>query len=284
MKDARLDGGYTVNDVDFGVVEKRSGGRVAVRRVVWGLAVAVVGVALIVTANIGLTATADSPDPGDKSPQLRPATQTDTVRVMPLGDSITGSPGCWRSMLWNDLKRHDYTNVDFVGTVKSVPCGRDFDGDHEGYRGLKVTDAARDAKFVATFKANRPDIVLMHFGTNDIWRLRPGPQPILDAYSTILKQLRAANPEVTLLVAQLIPMTPKTCRDCIDDVAALNAAIPEWVELNSTERSPVITVDQWTGFDVRADTGDGVHPNGSGTAKLAANWFTALRPVLDRQR
>ena len=25
------------------------------------------------------------------------------VRVMPLGDSITAGPGCWRALLWNRL-------------------------------------------------------------------------------------------------------------------------------------------------------------------------------------
>lgn len=251
------------------------------RRVGWGLAVAVGIIVLVVAAGLGLSSPSNAPKPADADPELRPATQNQTISIMPLGDSITGSPGCWRSLLWSQLRKHQYTDVDFTGSMKSVPCGREFDGDHEGYRGLKVTDAAGNAKFVPTFKANRPDVVLMHFGTNDIWRLRPGPGPILDAYTTILKQLRAANPRVTLMVAQLIPMSPKSCRDCIDDVAALNAAIPQWVERHATRESPVIAVDQWAGFDVRADTGDGVHPNGSGTAKIAATWFKALRPVLD---
>src|SRR4051794_2628057 len=34
-----------------------------------------------------------------------PATAaTSTVRIMPLGDSITAGPGCWRAMLWNKLQ------------------------------------------------------------------------------------------------------------------------------------------------------------------------------------
>ena len=39
------------------------------------------------------------------------------VRVMPLGDSITGSPGCWRALLWNRLQSTGYPDVDFVGTL-----------------------------------------------------------------------------------------------------------------------------------------------------------------------
>ncbi|MGH8882329.1 MAG: SGNH/GDSL hydrolase family protein, partial [Stackebrandtia sp.] len=205
------------------------------------------------------------------------------ITIMPLGDSITGSPGCWRSLLWNELVANAYDDVDFVGSLKSVPCGDDFDGDHEGHRGVRAIDAANKAMFTASFRTNRPDIVMMHFGTNDIWHGDPRANSILNAYSTLLEQLRAANPKVTLLVSQLIPMNPKDCVDCMDNVAALNTRIPDWVRQHGTKQSPVIAVDQWAGFDVAGDTRDGVHPNGSGTKKLAANWMAALRPVLDNR-
>jgi hypothetical protein len=39
------------------------------------------------------------------------------VRIMPLGDSITAGPGCWRAMLWNRLQTTGYTDIDFVGGV-----------------------------------------------------------------------------------------------------------------------------------------------------------------------
>src|SRR5262245_1105259 len=38
------------------------------------------------------------------------------VRIMPLGDSITGGPGCWRALLWDRLQRNGFTDIDFVGT------------------------------------------------------------------------------------------------------------------------------------------------------------------------
>jgi hypothetical protein len=45
------------------------------------------------------------------------------VRIMPLGDSITGSPGCWRALLWNRLQNAGHTDIDFVGTParRAVP-------------------------------------------------------------------------------------------------------------------------------------------------------------------
>jgi len=31
------------------------------------------------------------------------------VKIMPLGDSITSSPGCWRALLWTNLVNAGYT-------------------------------------------------------------------------------------------------------------------------------------------------------------------------------
>ncbi|GAA3431706.1 hypothetical protein [Kutzneria kofuensis] len=39
------------------------------------------------------------------------------TRIMALGDSITGSPGCWRALLWKHLQDTGHTNIDFVGTL-----------------------------------------------------------------------------------------------------------------------------------------------------------------------
>jgi hypothetical protein len=61
---------------------------------------------------------------------------------------------------------------------------------------------------------------------------------------------------------------------------ALNAQIPAWAQSISTAQSPVSVVDQWTGFDDATDTVDGVHPNDSGNAKMAARWFTPLAALL----
>jgi hypothetical protein len=59
-------------------------------------------------------------------------------------------------------------------------------------------------------------------------------------------------------------------------VIALNAAIPSWAAGKTTAQSPIVVVDQWTGFSTAADTADGVHPNDSGIRKIADRWFPAL--------
>ncbi|MGV9727901.1 cellulose binding domain-containing protein [Streptomyces albogriseolus] len=204
----------------------------------------------------------------------------DPVRIMPLGDSITGSPGCWRALLWNRLQDAGHTGIDFVGTLPPQGCGIAHDGDNEGHGGELVTNVASQGLLPARLAATRPDIVVMHFGTNDVWS-NVAPDRILAAYDTLLAQMRESNPDIRVLVAQLIPMNPATCAACAQRVVALNARIPAWAAGAHTSRSPVVVVDQWTGFDTATDTYDGVHPDASGDEKIAARWFPALAAQLE---
>jgi lysophospholipase L1-like esterase len=201
------------------------------------------------------------------------------VRIMPLGDSITGSPGCWRSVLWNRLQNTGYPDVDFVGTLGPQGCGQPYDGENEGHGGALVTTVADQNQLPAWLAATRPDVVLMHFGTNDVWSNR-STATILAAYGKLVDQMRASNPGMRVLVAQLIPMAPTSCGECGARVVALNNAIPGWAAAKSTAASPVVVVDQWTGFSTGGDTYDGVHPNAAGDQKIADRWYPALTAVL----
>ncbi|MEU7723356.1 GDSL-type esterase/lipase family protein [Streptomyces tibetensis] len=214
------------------------------------------------------------------APRASAATAADPVRVMPLGDSITGSPGCWRAVLWNRLVDSGYKDIDFVGTLPPQGCGQAHDGDNEGHGGELVTNVADQNLLPGRLSSTRPDIVVMHFGTNDVWS-SIAPDRILAAYTTLVGQMRASNPDMRILVAQLIPMNPSTCAACAQRVVDFNARVPGWARATGTERSPVTVVDQWTGFSTATDTYDGVHPNASGDAKIAARWFPALAAALD---
>jgi hypothetical protein len=203
------------------------------------------------------------------------------VKIMALGDSITGSPGCWRAILWNRLLSNFYTNIDMVGTLNdSTSCALPFDGDNEGHGGFLVTNVANQNLLPGWLAATTPDIVMMHFGTNDAWGGIP-TSTILAAYTTLVGQMRASNPNMKILVAQIIPMNPTNgCSNCQQGVINLNAAIPAWAASLSTTQSPIIVVDQWTGFDDSTDTYDGVHPNDSGNQKMSDKWYPALTSVL----
>ena len=200
-------------------------------------------------------------------------------RIMPLGDSITGSPGCWRAILWNDLASYGYRNLDFVGTLHAQHCGQQHDANNEGHGGYLATQIANNNLLPGWLQNTNPDLVMMHLGTNDIWS-NVSTQNILNAYTKLVNQMRARNPRVTLLVAKIIPMNPSGCGSCAERVVNLNNAIPNWAAGLSTSQSPIIVVDQWTGFNTYTDTTDGVHPNDSGNYKIARNWLNALTNVL----
>lgn len=205
---------------------------------------------------------------------------TAQTRIMPLGDSITGSPGCWRALLWNQLQDAGHTDIDFVGTLPPQGCGVSHDGDNEGHGGYLATNIAYDNLLPDWLQQTDPDVVIMHLGTNDVWSNRP-TNDILDAFTTLVEQMRASNSAMTILVAQIIPMDPnESCGQCNQRVQALNNAIPDWADNLGTEQSPIIVVDQYSGFDYNADTYDGVHPNASGDEKIANAWFGPLDDVL----
>jgi lysophospholipase L1-like esterase len=221
-------------------------------------------------------------------------------RIMPLGDSTTASI-CYRALLWQMLQQSGRTQFDFVGTRSGDPgCGvSGYDRDNEGHGGYIVSDVLKtagtgtrpggadasdpfvsDARDLATWFDNKPaDIALLHFATNDVWNNKP-PATILQAYTTILGRLRGANPNVRVLVAQIIPLLPSGCNDCPTRVQNLNAMVPGWASTNSTAASPITVVDQATGFNPSTDTNDGVHPNPAGSQKIATRWFNALMPLV----
>lgn len=206
------------------------------------------------------------------------------VKIMPLGDSITAGPGCWRAILWHQLQTTGYTNIDFVGSVPDGGCnyGYTYDGDNEGHGGFSATGIADQNQLPPWLAAANPDIVLMHLGTNDMWGGTIPTSSVLAAYTKLVGQMRANNPTMKILVAQIIPMNPPSCATCAGSVVALDNAIPGWAAGLTTAQSPIIVVDQWTGFDDATDTvGDGVHPNDAGFAKMAARWYPPLAQVLN---
>ncbi|WP_433717790.1 cellulose binding domain-containing protein [Actinoplanes sp. CA-051413] len=218
--------------------------------------------------------------PPTTPPPTTPPPAGGVVKVMALGDSITGSPGCWRALLWQRLQQAGRaSSVDFVGTLPGQGCGFTYDGENEGHGGFLATNVADQNQLPGWLSATDPDVVMMHFGTNDVWSNR-SPATILAAFTKLVGQMRASNPAMKILVAQILPMTPSNCAECNQRVIDFNAAIPAWAAATSTAASPVTVVDQWTGFNTATDTPDGVHPNDNGNRKIADRWYPALLAAL----
>jgi lysophospholipase L1-like esterase len=61
----------------------------------------------------------------------------------------------------------------------------------------------------------------------------------------------------------------------------LNAQLPALVSAKNSVESPLVLVDQFTGFDPTTMTTDGFHPNAIGESRMADRWFEKLAPMLD---
>lgn len=197
-------------------------------------------------------------------------------RIMPVGDSITqggATFSCYRLPLWEMLSTAGYP-IEFVGSrtnqsrIGPLP--------HEGYGG-------KNAEFLAAnvglhFREHPADIVLLHAGHNHFAEEHPVPK-ILTATESMIATFRAVNPQVTVLLAQVIPSgkLPKYAY-----IPALNEALAKLARRLDTPRQRVIAVNMAEGFDWKTDTiADHVHPNARGAEKMAAHWFAALTNVLE---
>ncbi len=201
------------------------------------------------------------------------------VKIMALGDSITGSPGCWRALLWQHLQQTGYTNIDMVGTLGPQGCSVSYDGDNEGHGGA-FADVTSNGPLATYLSATNPDVVLMNFGTNDIWSGSRTTQSIIDAYSRMLASMRSNNSKMILVISQPGLVSPSGCSTCPSRTAELNAAITTWAANNTTSASPIFVADLNVGWVVSTMTSDGVHPNDTGIVQYEKNVYPVLIQAL----
>jgi lysophospholipase L1-like esterase len=129
------------------------------------------------------------------------------VKIMPLGDSITQgfvSDSTWRYYLYQQLRNAGY-GVDFVGSQHTLTDGYDphldYDQDHEGHSGWRADQVL--AQISGWANATHPDVVLIHLGTNDL-RAGQTPQSTINEIGQISDVLRSVNPNVKIVLAQII--------------------------------------------------------------------------------
>ncbi len=249
-------------------------------------------------ANDSATSSAPSDASIDQAASSAADGSQSILNIMAVGDSITRDT-CWRALLWEHLHQTFPSRFHLVGTLNSDPgCSvGTYETANQGYASSLVTEVVAGVTTARTcdpfcpalsdlmtaFNTVKPDVMLLHYGTNDVWN-NIAPTTIINAYSAVIDAMRAANPNVIVLLAQIIPMNVTaatcagcSCASCPTAVPGLNAQIATWAPTKSTAASPIIVVDQYTGFDAVADTSDGVHPNATtGSQKMADKWYAAL--------
>jgi lysophospholipase L1-like esterase len=213
-------------------------------------------------------------------------TLAQTNRIVCIGDSITQAQPdhpSYRYDLWKMLIDSKVA-FEFVGSITNNYEGNSsytnyqgqvFDRDHEGHWGWRADEI--ESSLTNWLAGYTPDIALIHIGSNDMNQGEPH-QSTKDEIKQIISLLRADNPNVVVLLCKLIPWNGKApqTQDLNDNYIA---TIPGEV---SSAQSPVILVDQFTGFDatIGADTYDNIHPNASGEIKIAQKFYGVLRSVL----
>ncbi|WP_439882504.1 PA14 domain-containing protein [Pontibacter sp. MBLB2868] len=227
------------------------------------------------------------------------ASTTKTYQILTLGNSITqgsNTSQSYRYPLWKKLIDANY-NFNMVGSQNSNYNGNPswpnynnkiFDQDHEGHWGWKVdqllngyTTGSTD-KLATWLSSYTPDIALLHLGTNDMFYNQSVSETIGEIRE-VIRLLRQDNPKVALLLAKIIPADLQIVGpQAAENINLLNIEIPKLVSELNTTTSPVILVDQTTGFDPSkgADTYDGVHPNASGEEKMAQKWMGAIQKII----
>ena len=195
------------------------------------------------------------------------------LRIMPLGDSITyglgdDGLGSYREVLGRKLAAKGL-RFDFVGSMESGPPG--MDRDNEGHVGWRIAQIAAGAdRWMATY---RPDVVLLHIGTNDM-RSDDKAAGAPDRLSALIDQLLGDDPDVHVFVAEIIGADDDAYDgEYQERIDAYNALIPGIVALKG-ERVHLVDQHRIDG-DLLGDT---FHPNKAGYRKMANTWYRALNP------
>ena len=221
--------------------------------------------------------------PATTAAPVVPETES-ALTIMPIGDSITqsetGAPS-YRCFLDTMLHARG-VSFDFVGSRQTpfggdpYRCPREFDPDHEGYWGGEINQAVRNV--TPNVERLQPDVALIHLGTNDIGR-GDTPGDAANELGSFISGLQATQPEITILVAQLIPCDIDEGNNsyaafCAEAIPAFNEAVADLSEL-STATSTVSVVDMYTGYDP-THFRDALHPSDEGYVFMAERWLEAL--------
>jgi len=209
-----------------------------------------------------------TPTPTPTSTPTPIPTPKPTIKIMPLGDSITDGITAWgayRTQLWKNIVNNGY-KVDFVGSLRGGPSDLE-DKDHEGHSGWRIDQISNNINsWMDTYK---PDIVLLHIGTNDIsqkYDLNNAPNRLSDLIDKICAKLPAGG---KLYVATIIPIS-------YADVRSYNSQVAAVVQNKANQGKPVYLVDMYSALTL-SDLADGVHPNANGYNKMGDVWFNAIK-------
>lgn len=212
---------------------------------------------------------------------------TGACLVMPLGDSIT--EGCctttiggYRIELFRQVVRNG-KNITFVGSAPpngpTTVENRQFPRNHEGHGGWTIEQI--DSIASTTLQTNKPHIVLLKIGTNDVNANRDlanAPTRL----GRLIDAITTQAPSALLVVSSIIPTRTASTNQ---RVQTYNAAIPGLVATRAMAGKHVVFVDSYRAFTQTANyqsalMSDDLHPNDTGYALIGRTYYDAITTVL----
>jgi len=213
-------------------------------------------------------------------------TYAETVRIMPLGDSITyddsyadhphARPASlrhgYRNYLWYKLTDMHY-DVNFVGTRSAGSAIRpSFNPYNDGYPGATSNDIA--GIVYNRLSRTSPDIVLLYIGANDWSSSTRGVDNILDE---IDRYEDDEGHHVKVILAR-IANRQKHYSWMTNFNRNLQALANS--RIKNGDDIYVVDMEYGAGINYARDFQDPTHPNNTGYKKIAEVWFKAIKYVI----
>lgn len=240
-------------------------------------------VAMLAAAGLATMATTAS-----ATPTFEPITDTapnEGTRVLIIGDSITGNPGCWRAHVWTALTDAG-RQVNMVGTRNVDECGgvtnaagETWDPDNAGISGITTAGMYVRIGRDGLLQRTEPDVVVAMLGTNDLLGGLDAER-ILQQYTLLVELIHREAPGVPIVIAAPPPIAEDRCPGCQAHVDAISAELSAWAEATS-DGGPVFVAVHVVDFEPATDMHDGIHPNADGELKIAAALLPAVEAALD---
>lgn len=227
-----------------------------------------------------------------------PCPASEPCKILPLGDSITWGinyGGGYRIKLFTHTSA-DNKKITFLGYDTANPpssavlsalgsASSAWVGKHEGHSGWTiqqdddlVTGKSKETNDSVNYTGKKvvadfgPHIVLIHLGTNDMYK---GPSGAPDRLGALIDHVVADAPKALIVVSSIIPFPQGASA-----VDTFNKAVPGVVKMRADAGKHVLYVDMFAAL-TNADLGtDMVHPNEGGYEKMAVVWYNAIKPYL----
>ncbi len=223
-----------------------------------------------------------------------------SLKVMPIGDSVTngvgGTNAGYRGFLYQ-LLSPAIPDFSYLGTSLAnpgqLPLSPVDERHHQGMPSYNMTDISNNldgfdnTRFLVFGGTDRnpmgghwltggngtgrepvyPDAITLMIGTNEL----DFQEGLPDRLRILVEKITTLRPEARLFLARIIPVLSQTA-----EVEAYNKTLSAMAAEFRAEGKNIHLVDLYDGFPAGGLTADGAHPNDTGYRWMAERWHEAI--------